>query len=71
MAYYVGADGYEIALKALECADDAEASEKVRRLAGDHDIELWCGDRFVIRLDRIPEPHQNGEALKPSGCTTS
>jgi hypothetical protein len=52
MAYAVGSDGYEIAIKSLRCADDIEAAEKARRLVAEQDIELWCGDRFVIRFDR-------------------
>ena len=53
MAYSVGPDGYQIAVKALECADDAEAAEKTR--LADHNLELWCGDRFVVRFGRKPE----------------
>jgi hypothetical protein len=54
MVYSVGSDGYQIALKALACADDAEAAEKSARLVADLDIELWCGNRFVVRFDRKP-----------------
>ncbi len=54
MAYSVGTDGYHIAFKALDCADDVEAAEKARRLVEDHDIELWCGDRFVMRFTQEP-----------------
>jgi len=52
MAYAVGPDGYQIALKSLQCVDDSEAAEKAGRLVAEQDIELWCGNRFVIRLDR-------------------
>jgi hypothetical protein len=52
MAYSVGPDGYQIAFKALECADDVEAAEKASELVEGHDIEVWCGDRFVIRIDQ-------------------
>ncbi len=36
----------------MACADGAEAIDKAKRLVEDHDIELWRGDRFVIRLIR-------------------
>jgi hypothetical protein len=36
--------------EALICADDAEAIAKAKRLAADHDVELWCGERLVILL---------------------
>ena len=55
MAYVIGPDGQPIAIKALDCADDVEAAGKTDSLAEGRDIELWCGDRFVIRFDRNPE----------------
>jgi len=55
MAYSVGPDGYQIAVKALDCADDVEAAEKAKGLVEGHDIELWCGVRFVIRIDQKPK----------------
>jgi hypothetical protein len=58
MAYSVDLDGYLIALKALDCHNDAEAAEKVKRLAQGREIELWCGDRFVIKFDKKPSADQ-------------
>jgi hypothetical protein len=29
-----------------------EARETAKRLVGGYDIELWSGERFVVRLDR-------------------
>lgn len=55
MAYSVGPDGYQIAFKALDCADDTEAAEKAKGFVEGHDIEVWCGDRFVIRIERKPK----------------
>jgi hypothetical protein len=49
-AYAVGSDGHFIGFEPLICADDAEAIAKAKRLLDGHDIELWSGDRFVIRL---------------------
>jgi len=54
MAYSIGPDGHLVAVKALDCADDAEATGKMECLVEGRDIELWCGDRFVIRFDRNP-----------------
>jgi hypothetical protein len=53
-AYAVGIDGHFVGFEALVCADDAEAIEKAKRLVDGHDIELWSGDRFLIRLSRTP-----------------
>ncbi|MGZ5871072.1 MAG: hypothetical protein ACXWKP_03060 [Bradyrhizobium sp.] len=58
MAYSVALDGYLIALKALHCLDDVEAAEKIKRLAQGREIELWCGDRFVIKFDKKPSADQ-------------
>jgi hypothetical protein len=49
-AYTVGHDGHFTGFEPLVCADDAEAIEKAKRLVEKHDVELWSGDRIVIRL---------------------
>jgi hypothetical protein len=36
----------------FECADDDSAVKHAQRLVDDHDIELWCGNRFVAKLPR-------------------
>jgi hypothetical protein len=53
--FTVGDDGHFVGSQALICADDDEAVEKARRLLDGRDIELWCGDRFVVRLSRKAE----------------
>jgi hypothetical protein len=54
-AYVVGRDGHFIGFEPLVCADDAEATEKAERLVDGHDVELWNGDRLVIRLGHKPK----------------
>jgi hypothetical protein len=49
-AFTVGPDGHFTGFKPLICADDAEAIEQATQLVDDHDIELWSGDRMVIRI---------------------
>jgi hypothetical protein len=49
-AYFVGSDGHFVRFEGLSCSDDAEAIEQARRLIKSEEIELWSGDRFVIRL---------------------
>jgi hypothetical protein len=49
-AYIVGLDGHFIGFKPLVCTDDFEATAKAKRLVDGHDIELWSGDRFIVRL---------------------
>jgi hypothetical protein len=49
--YTVDRDGHILGVKALVCADDAEAIDQAKRLAiVDHAIELWSGARLVTRL---------------------
>jgi hypothetical protein len=48
--YTVGSDGHFSGFEPLICADDTEAIEKAKRLVNGQDIEIWSGDRFVIRL---------------------
>jgi hypothetical protein len=53
-AYTVDHDGHFNGIEPLACADDAEAIEKARQLVDGHDVELWCGERLVIRLKHEP-----------------
>ena len=46
-AYTVDRDGHILGVKALVCADDAEAIEMAKLLAIDHDVELWQLDRKI------------------------
>jgi hypothetical protein len=49
--YTVDGEGHFIGYDPLVCANDAEAIEKAKRLVINHAIELWSGERLVIRLD--------------------
>jgi hypothetical protein len=55
-AYFVGNDGHFVSFEGLSCADDAEAIAQAQRLVGNQDIELWSGERFIIRLQCKPDP---------------
>jgi hypothetical protein len=55
-AYFVGHDGHFVSFEGLSCTDDAEAIEQAQRLTGTQDIELWSGERFIIRLQPKPDP---------------
>jgi hypothetical protein len=54
-AFFVGDDGHFRGFEPMVCADDAEAITKSKRLLEGHDIELWSGPRFVIRLEAEPK----------------
>ena len=55
--YFVGSDGHFVSFVGLSCSDDAEAIEQAQRLIEDRDVELWSGERFIVRL---PEKHPSG-----------
>ena len=55
-AYFVGSDGHFVRFVGLSCSDDAEAIEQARRLIEGQDIEVWSGERFIIRLLKKPDP---------------
>jgi hypothetical protein len=55
-AYFVGSDGHFVRFVGLSCSGDAEAIEQARRLIASEDIELWSGDRFIVRLLHKPDP---------------
>jgi hypothetical protein len=49
-AFTIGPDEHFTGFEPLICADDAEAIAQAKLLADDHDIELWSGNRLVIRI---------------------
>jgi hypothetical protein len=50
-AYIVGEDGHIRSYRAFVCDGDADARVWAKQLLDGSDIELWSGDRFVIRLN--------------------
>jgi hypothetical protein len=50
-AYTVDRDGHFLGFEPLVCANDAEAIEQAKRLIVNNAIELWSGERLVIRLE--------------------
>jgi hypothetical protein len=64
-AYTVGSDGRFISYEPMVCMNDAEATERAKRLVDDHDIELWSGVRVVIRLS-----HKSEQAASVGGNDT-
>jgi len=50
-AYLVGIDDHFVGFEDLICRDDDEAIAKAKRLVDGHDIEVWSGKRFVVRLE--------------------
>jgi hypothetical protein len=57
-AFPVGIDGHFIGFEPLVCDSDDEAIAKARRLVDGHDVELWCGERLVVRLTVKPRPNK-------------
>lgn len=54
-AYAVASDGHFMGFKEIVCGDDDGAVAKAKRLINNFDIEVWNGDRFVIRLLHRPK----------------
>jgi hypothetical protein len=49
-AYFVGEDGHFESFRAFVCDGDDNATVWAKQLVDGHDVELWSGERFVIRL---------------------
>ena len=49
-AYVIGDDDHIVSAQPLICEDDLTAIEQATALFADRTIEIWSGDRFVIRL---------------------
>jgi len=54
-AFVIGEDGHIRSSRAFVCVDGTDAVVWAKQLVDGHDIELWSGERFVIRVDRKPE----------------
>jgi hypothetical protein len=49
-AYVVGRDGHFLSFEPSCCAGDSEAVTGAKQLVDGHDVELWSGERFIVRL---------------------
>jgi hypothetical protein len=49
-AYVVGLDGAFSWLAFIVAANDDAAFEHARQFVDGHDVELWSGERFVVKL---------------------
>jgi hypothetical protein len=50
--YTIGPDGHISKADPMTCDNDEEAISQARVIVAEHHpIEIWSGDRFVIRLD--------------------
>lgn len=58
-AYVVGEDEHFVSFRAFICDGDADAAVWANQLADGHDVELWSGQRFVMRIEA-----QNPEASR-------
>jgi hypothetical protein len=54
-AYLVGQDGHFVGSESLVCRDDGEAIAEARRLLDGRDIEVWSGERFVLKMEAKKE----------------
>jgi hypothetical protein len=50
-AYLVDNNGHMSNYRAFKSVNDAEAAVWAKQLVDDHDVELWSGSRFVVRLE--------------------
>jgi len=54
MAHYrictIGLDGHFLSVEEIECANDQKAIQKAQQAVDDRNVELWQGDRFIVRL---------------------
>jgi hypothetical protein len=51
----VGHDGHFSDCEARSCDEDSDAIDWARKLVTDSAIELWCGERFVARIEPKPK----------------
>lgn len=62
-AYILGDDGHISDFQAFVCDGDTEATNLAKQLVDGHDVELWSGERFVIKLTTEGKPaHFSGKS---------
>lgn len=53
VARQVGEDGRHTGQQdTFDCRDDGHAVVHARRFVGTRDVHIWCGERFVFKLER-------------------
>jgi hypothetical protein len=50
-AYILNAEDHFVSHEELVCDCDSQAVEQAKRLVDGHDVELWNGERLIIRLE--------------------
>jgi hypothetical protein len=50
-AYIIGTDGHFVRAVELLCPDDDIAKEYAQQLVDGHDVELWQGERQIVKFD--------------------
>jgi len=59
--FTIGRDAHFVSFRKFTCNNDTDAIVWAKHLIDLYPVELWNGDRFVIRLE--PRP-----SLNPRGC---
>jgi hypothetical protein len=54
-AYIVGEDGHFLDCEERVCNDDRAAIGWAKQLVSSRVIELWCGERFVAKIEPKPK----------------
>jgi hypothetical protein len=54
-AYIIGEDGHFLDCEARTFMDDGAAVEWAKQLVSSRVIELWCGERFVAKIEPKPK----------------
>lgn len=61
-----------ICVAKLDCIDEQAATRRAEQMCGEHDVELWEGDRFVAvfqgamsNANRCDRPVRNSRPVSP------
>lgn len=67
--HFIGADGGRPALDFSHCPDDGEAVREGAKHLGEHGsalaVEIWEGDRMVVRMERAADEVRGAGASAP------
>lgn len=55
-----------ICVAKLDCMDEQAARSRAEQMYGEHDVELWEGNRLVAEFRRATSTEQSRRPLRPT-----
>lgn len=64
--FVVDSSRHAICAAKLDCTDEQAARRRAEQMSGEHDVELWEGDRLVAVFRGATSNEQSRRPLRPT-----